>query len=422
MNFSRSTRTGALLLKGGAVLVLAASGVVAFATIAPDPQAEALLLSRTSVEPIPIRSDQVLASPDSFIAEERYQRGDTLAAFLAGLGVAEAEAARLAKLRALQLVRPGTFVRAEVGAGGLPQSVSFLAGRDRLVQALPQGSGPALQYRINEIASPLQQRVAMRSGTIESSLFAATDAAGIPDAVGMQVADIFGGDVDFHRDLRKGDRFSVVYEEQHFAGTPVRAGRVLAAEFTNNGRTFRAVLYGRSYYTPEGKNLRKAFLRSPLEFSRISSGFGMRRHPIARAWRAHQGIDYAAPIGTRVRAAGDGIVEFAGRKGGYGNVVILRHHGQYQTVYAHLSRVSVKRGERVAQNDTIGAVGQTGWATGPHLHYEFRIAGQARNPYSIAMPAANPVPSQETEIFRQHAEPLIARLDLLDRANLAFLE
>jgi len=422
MNFIRSTRTGALLLKGAAVLVLAASGVVAFATIAPDPQAEALLLSRTSVEPIPIRPDQVLASPDSFIAEERYQRGDTLAAFLAGLGVAEAEAARLAKLRALQLVRPGTFVRAEVGAGGLPRSVSFLAGRDRLVQVLPEGSGTALQYRVNEIASPLQQRIAMRSGTIESSLFAATDAAGIPDAVGMQVADIFGGDVDFHRDLRRGDRFAVVYEEQHFAGTPVRAGRVLAAEFTNDGRTFRAVLYGRNYYTPEGKNLRKAFLRSPLEFSRISSGFGMRRHPIARAWRAHQGIDYAAPMGTRVRAAGAGVVEFAGRKGGYGNVVILRHHGQYQTVYAHLSRVSVKRGERVAQNDTIGAVGRTGWATGPHLHYEFRIAGRARNPYSIAMPAANPVPPQETEIFRQHAEPLIARLDLLDRANLAFLE
>jgi murein DD-endopeptidase MepM/ murein hydrolase activator NlpD len=421
MNFSRSTPARALLLKGAAVLVLAASGVVAFATIA-DPQAEVLLLSKPSVEPIPIRPEQVLASPESYIAEERYQRGDTLAAFLTGLGVAEGEAARLAKIRALQQVRPGTFVRAEVGAGGLPRSISFLAGRDRLVQILAEGSGATLEYRVNDIASPLQQRVAMRSGTIESSLFAATDAARIPDAVGMQVADIFGGDVDFHRDLRKGDRFSVVYEEYHFAGTPVRAGRVLAAEFTNNVRTFRAVLYGRNYYTPEGKNLRKAFLRSPLEFSRISSGFGMRRHPIARAWRAHQGIDYAAPTGTRVRAAGDGVVEFAGRKGGYGNVVILRHHGQYETVYAHLSRVSVKRGERVAQNDTIGAVGQTGWATGPHLHYEFRIAGQARNPYTIAMPSANPVPAQEIQLFRQHAEPLVARLDLLDRANLAFLE
>lgn len=422
MNFSRSTRARELFLKAVAVLALAASGVVAFATIAHDPQAEALLLSKASVEEIPIRPDQVLASPEGFIAEERYQRGDTLAAFLAGLGVADGEAARLAKLRALQQIRPGTFVRAEVGADGLPRSVSFLAGRDRLVQVLGEGTGPVTEYRVNEIASPLQQRVAMRSGTIESSLFAATDAARIPDAIGMQVADIFGGDVDFHRDLRKGDRFAVVYEEHHFAGTPVRAGRVLAAEFTNNGRTFRAVLYGRSYYTPEGKNLRKAFLRSPLEFSRISSGFGMRRHPIARAWRAHQGIDYAAPNGTRVRAAGDGVVEFAGRKGGYGNVVILRHHGQYETVYAHLSRISVKRGERVAQSDTIGAVGQTGWATGPHLHYEFRIAGRSRNPYTIAMPSSNPVPAQEIELFRQHAEPLIARLDLLDRANLAFLE
>lgn len=422
MNFSGSTGTRGLLLKAAAVLVLAASGVVAFATISPDPYAEAELLRKASVEPIPIRADQVLASPESYIAEERFQRGDTLAAFLGRLGVADAESARLVRLRPLQQLRPGTYVRAEVGADGVPRTLSFLSGRDTLVQIIAELAGATVEYRAGEVTSPLQQRVAMKSGTIRSSLFASTDAAGIPDAVGMQIAEIFGGDVDFHRDLRKGDRFSVVYEEHHFAGTPVRAGRVLSAEFTNNGKTFRAVLYGRSYYTPEGNNLRKAFLRSPLEFSRVSSGFGMRRHPIAQGWRAHKGIDYAAPIGTRVRAVGDGVVEHAGPKGGYGNVVILRHHGQYATVYAHLSRVNVKRGARVAQNDTIGAVGRTGWATGPHLHYEFRVAGEARNPFSIAMPAAHPVPPQEIALFREHAAPLLARLDLLANSTLASLE
>src|SRR5204862_7212661 len=172
----------------------------------------------------------------------------------------------------------------------------------------------------------------------------------------------------------------------------------------------------------DGNSLRKAFLRAPLECSRVSSGFGLRVHPIARSWRAHQGIDYAAPTGTRVRAVGDAIVEHAGPRGGYGNVVVLRHAGQYSTVYAHLSRIAVRRGAHVGQNDTIGFVGQTGWATGPHLHYEFRIAGQARNPFSIAMPAGLPLPAQDLAAFQYYASPLIARLVLLAESNLAQLE
>jgi murein DD-endopeptidase MepM/ murein hydrolase activator NlpD len=408
------------LARTAAIIALTASGVVAFATIAPAPNAAVLLQSVASVEAIPIRAEQVLASPASYIREERFQRGDTLAGFLSRLGIANTEVARLSRVRALQLLRPGIFVRAEVNADGAPRSLSFLTGRDALMQIVADGT----EYRAGEVTSALEPRVTMKSGVIRSSLFAATDAAGIPDSVGMQLADIFAGDVDFYRDLRKGDRFAVVYEEHTFGGTPVRAGRVLAAEFTNGGKTYRAVYYGKGYYTPEGNNLRKAFLRTPLEFSRVSSGFGMRKHPIAHAWRAHKGIDYAAQIGTRVRAVGDGIVEYAGPKGGYGNVVMLRHHGQYSTVYAHLSRIAqgVRRGARVAQNDTIGAVGQTGWATGPHLHYEFRVAGEARNPFSIAMPAALPVPPHELPAFRTQADPLIARLELLANSNLALLE
>ena len=405
--------------RSAAIAILAVSGVVgAFATIAPSSEAEHALATTSSVEAIPISEEALLPSPESYIREERFQRGDTLPAFLARLGIADEPLARLARLRALQALRPGYHVTAEVGAEGAPVSVSFLSARDTLVQIAPEGDG----FRVNEERAALYTQLAMKSSVVRSSLFAASDAAGIPDSVAIQLADVFGGDIDFHRDLRKGDQFTVVYELHHLAGRPVRAGRVLAAEFVNQGRAYRAVHFGTGYYAPDGKNLRKAFLRSPLEFSRVSSGFGMRRHPIAREWRAHKGVDYAAPTGTRVRAVGDAVVEYAGPRGGYGKVVILRHHGAYSTVYAHLSRIAVRRGARVAQNDTIGFVGQTGWATGPHLHYEFRVGGEARNPFSVAMPAALPVAARDLPAFRAHAEPLVARLDLLANSNLALLE
>jgi murein DD-endopeptidase MepM/ murein hydrolase activator NlpD len=405
--------------RSAAIAVLAVSGVVAaFATIAPSPDAEVLLSRTLSVETLPIPLEALLPSPASYIREERFQRGDTISAFLSRLAITDSQASTLARLRILQTLRPGYHVAAEVSAEGKLRSLSFLTARDTLVQIAPEGES----FRVSEERAALYTQVAMKSSVIRSSLFAASDTAGIPDSVAMQLADVFGGDIDFHRDLRKGDQFTVVYELHHLAGRPVRAGRVLAAEFVSQGKAYRAVHFGNGYYAPDGKNLRKAFLRSPLEFSRVSSGFGLRMHPIARAWRAHQGIDYAAPTGTRVRAVGDAVVDYAGPRGGYGNVVILRHHGQYTTVYAHLSRIAVKRSARIAQNDTIGFVGQTGWATGPHLHYEFRIGGQARNPFSIAMPAAQPVAPQELPAFRAHAAPLIARLDLLANSNLALLE
>ena len=405
--------------RSAVIVVLAVFGAVAaFATIAPSPDTQILLSRTSSIEALPIPAESVLPSPASYIREERFQRGDTLSAFLSRLGVADSEAGVLARQRGLQALRPGYSVAADVTAEGKLVALSFLTARDTLVQISREGE----EFRSSEERAALYTQVAMKSGVVQSSLFAASDAAGIPDGVAMQLADIFGGDIDFHRDLRKGDQFAVVYELQHLAGRPVRAGRVLAAEFTSRGKMFRAVHYGNGYYAPDGNNLRKAFLRAPLEFSRVSSGFGLRVHPIAKAWRAHQGVDYAAPTGTRVRAVGDAVVEYAGPRGGYGNTVILRHPGQYSTVYAHLSRIAVKRGARVEQNDTIGFVGQTGWATGPHLHYEFRVNGQSRNPMSIAMPAASPVAAAELPAFHAHAAPLIARLELLANSNLALLE
>jgi murein DD-endopeptidase MepM/ murein hydrolase activator NlpD len=401
-----------------AFALVAACGVVALATIAPSSEGRDALEKTSVVEVLAIRPDAVPA-PKSYFHEDLFQRGDTPAAFLERLGIGSAYLARLAKLRALAQLRPGTHVSAEVSAEGEPLSLSFLSGSDKVTKIVAEANG---FLRVTEDRAQIYTRIAMKSGVVQSSLFAAADEAGIPDSVAMQLGDIFGGDFDFHRDLRKGDQFAVVYEVRYLDGRPVRAGRVLAAEFTNNRKTYRAVHFGRSYYTPDGNSLRKAFMRSPLELSRVSSGFGMRRHPIAQAWIKHQGIDYAAPTGTRVRAVGDGVVEFAGMKGNYGNVVILRHHGQYTTVYAHLNRVAVRRGARVAQNDTIGAVGQTGWATGPHLHYEFRVAGEPRNPLSIAMPAALPLERQDLPAFRNHAEPLLARLDLLANSTLARLD
>src|SRR3954470_4783745 len=400
-----------------AVALLALSCVVAsFAAIAPGVE-EAAPPRALVVESLALDAREV-ATAGAYVQEEQFQRGDTLAGFLGRLGLDDAAIQRLVRTPALRALRPGSNVRADTSTDGAPTAVSFLTGRDTLVKIVPQGES----FRAVEEQAALETRVTMKASVIRSSLFAATDAVGVPDSIAMQLADIFGGDIDFHRDLRKGDRFTVVYEVYHLAGRPVRAGRLLAAEFVNQGKTLRAVHFGSGYYGADGKNLRKAFLRSPLEFSRISSGFGMRRHPIQKTWRTHKGTDYAAPSGTRVRATGDAVVEFAGVKGGYGNVVILRHNGQYSTVYAHLSRIAVRRGARVAQTDTIGYVGQTGWATGPHLHYEFRVAGQPRNPLSIALPAALPLPQAQLSAFHGQTEPLVARLDLLANANVALLE
>lgn len=415
------------LWRVAAVFALAMCGaVVGLATIARVEEAELRLAQTAIPEPLAIRAEAaLLPRPASYVREERFERGDTLAEFLGRLVIAGADIERLARLPAMRFARPGTTVTAEVRADGEFVALSFLTPRDALLTVTRDGAG----LRATEAPAPLATQTMMKASVIRSSLFAAADAAGIPDSVSVQLADIFGGDIDFHRDLRKGDRFSVVFEQLTLYGRVVRAGRVLAAEFVNNGKTHRAVWFAPAggkggWYTPEGKNLRKAFLRSPLDFSRVSSGFGMRMHPFLRLWRAHRGVDYAAPAGTRVRAVGDGVVEFAGRNGGYGKVVVLRHRRQYSTLYAHLSGFArgIRRGARVAQGETIGFVGLTGWATGPHLHYEFRIAGEARNPLAVALPAALPVAEHEIDAFRARAQPLAARLDLLDPAQVALIE
>lgn len=407
------------------------SMVAAFGT-APD-SAEIRDYQRTVVEQLPIAFDATQASGNgAYVREERVQRGDTVAVLLARLGVQDEQAfAFLRQQQDTQAIfrqlRPGKVVSARTSESGELLALTFpLNGPKDSALVVEKRNG---KLQAGEQAQALTAQVVMKSGEIRTSLFAATDAIGLPDGIATQMADIFGGDIDFHRDLRKGDRFSVVYEMLFNQGQPTRTGRILATEFVNNGKSYSAVWFeskdGQGYYTAEGKNIRKAFLRSPLEFSRVTSGFSHSRfHPIHQTWRAHKGVDYGAPIGTRIKATGDGVVEFAGKQGGYGNLVVIRHQGRFTTHYGHLNgfAAGIRKGARVNQGDIVGYVGKTGWATGPHLHYEFRINNVHQNPLAVALPSAPPLTPQQMAEFKLHADPLVYRLEQIRGMNLALLD
>jgi len=394
-----------------AVLVLAFSGVAAFG-LAPD----------TVLDTIPTHKVEralalpaMAAAPDAGIywREERVLRGDTIGSLLARADVDDPPALVFlrtnAAARPLYQLRPGRPVRVAVDDEGRLLALRFVAGGGDLL-AISRSGG---SFEAATSPPPAETRATLRGGEIRSSLFGTADEIGLPDAITLALAEIFAGDIDFYHDLRRGDRFSVLYETRYIDGEVVGTGRVLAAQFENRGTTYRAFLWRgadgtESYYAGDGTSTRRAFLRSPMEFSRITSGFTQARfHPILQLWRAHRGTDFAAPTGTPVRATSDGVVTEAGRQNGYGNVVMLKHGGTYSTVYAHLSRFAagMKAGARVHQGDTIGYVGQTGWATGPHLHYEFRISGEARDAMTVALPNAVPVAPAERAIFDAAVAP-----------------
>jgi murein DD-endopeptidase MepM/ murein hydrolase activator NlpD len=328
--------------------------------------------------------------------------------------------------RQLLNLRAGKRVQAEIAGDGSLQWI-------KTIVAVGNGNEPVKNivvsrkddgFSASEVDAAIEKRVEMRTGQIYSSLFAATDTAQVPDAVAMQLVDIFSSDIDFARDLRRGDRFNVVYETYWQSGEYVRTGRVLAAEFHNAGDTYQAVWFqepgssnGGGYYGFDGKSLKKAFLKSPLEFSRITSGFSMRRHPISGKWKAHKGVDFGAPTGTPIRATGNGTIDFMGVSGGYGNLVIVKHSVENSTAYAHMSRFArgLRRGSKVNQGQVIGYVGSTGWSTGPHLHYEFRVRGVPRDPMSIKM-ANNNAPAltgTQKTLFRGVADEMEHRFALL---------
>ncbi|MGH8305563.1 MAG: peptidoglycan DD-metalloendopeptidase family protein, partial [Steroidobacteraceae bacterium] len=264
-----------------------------------------------------------------------------------------------------------------------------------------------------------QMRTRTVRGTIDSSLFEAVAAAGAHDQTAVALADIFGWDIDFVLDVRTGDSFVVTYQEIWRDGTYVKDGPIEAAEFVNQGREYRAVRYtdpegGTGYYTPDGRSLHKEFLRAPLQFTHVSSRFNSARlHPILNRIRAHKGVDYAAPVGTPVKAAGDGVIRFAGRNGGYGNMVEIQHSRSITTVYGHLSRFAhgTRVGAHVTQGTVIAFVGMTGLATGPHLHYEYRVNGVFKNPQTVVLPGAPPLNPKLAQDFHRHADPLLASLE-----------
>lgn len=283
--------------------------------------------------------------------------------------------------------------------------------------------GDAYKFNKDVIKPEVSSRFA--SGNIDSSLFLAAQKAGLSHSLTMQMANIFGYDVDFAREIRRGDSFEVMFEEKHVGDQRVGTGNILAARFINKGRTFTAVRYtdrngNSSYYRADGTSMRKAFIRTPVEFARISSRFNPgRRHPVLNKIRAHKGVDYAAATGTPIKATGDGRVVHVGRKGGYGNTIIVKHGQTYQTLYAHMSRYAknIRVGSNVAQGQTIGYVGMTGLATGPHLHYEFHVNGRHVDPLSIKLPVSDPIPPSERTAFMQISNKMMASLDQQGKAT-----
>lgn len=372
----------------------------------------------------------VATNSTSFWRNERIQRGDTVAELLRRLNVEDQAASDfLRKNKAAEGLRQlavGKEVQAETDANGALLALRY-PGNDAS-QIVIEKDGNSFKSRT--LPAQTEKRVQIRTGEIKTNLFAATDEAGLPDPAANQLVDIFGGDIDFHRDLRKGDKFTVIYEMNYVNGEPVRTGRILSAEFVNHGHAFRAAYFQTTeftgdYFSPEGKSMHKAFLRSPLEFSRISSGFSLSRfHPILNKWRSHKGVDYAAPMGAKVKVTSDGVVAFVGKQGGYGNVVMIDHQGRFSTVYGHLSRFAggLHKGQRVEQGQIIGYVGMTGLATGPHLHYEFKLNGVQRDPLKVALPDGKPISDAQRTAFSDATNQLFAKLDTFHNTHIAKLD
>ncbi len=404
----------ALLLGGG-------GGAYAVASLGPDAAALPVRQVLEAVEPLPLAEQAEALEGFSFsvYSSDTLRSTDTAEALLARLGINDpAAAAALRQPQVRQHLVAGRAVNAEATDSRNLQRLSVRWTFDDPTQfrRLVVERQPSGEFTSRIELAPLVPSLRIGSGVIRSSLFAATDAAGVPDQVAIQMAEIFAGSIDFHRGLRVGDRFSVVYEALEADGEAVRTGRVISAEFVNNGRTLDAMWFEQgnqqgAYFNFKGEGLERAFLASPMEVSRVTSGFAMRLHPIHKTWRAHMGVDYGAPTGTPVRTVGEGRVQFAGVMNGYGNTVVVDHGNRDTTLYAHLSRVDVRVGQSVERGQRIGAVGATGWATGPHLHFEFRENGRHRDPLEVARQSkAKELSAQARPAFEKAAASLRVQL------------
>jgi murein DD-endopeptidase MepM/ murein hydrolase activator NlpD len=352
-------------------------------------------------------------------------RNDTLDAIFRRMALDTADLAAIRQLpgirQSLDFLRPGDAIKLTHTDGEI-RELTRKVSETQTLKVVRQDAGFAAKM----IDNPVETRTRTATATIDSSLFQAAEAADISDMVALKLANVFAWDIDFVLDIREGDRFTVAYEQIYQDGKYLRDGEVLAAEFVNSGKVYRAVRFATGdsriagYYTPDGLAVRKAFLRAPVEFSRVSSVFNPHRmHPILNRIRGHMGTDYAAPTGTPVHAAGDGRISFAGQRGGYGNAVVLAHSNSVSTLYGHMSRFAkhVRVGTHVQQGDVIGYVGMTGLATGPHLHYEYLVNGVHKNPQTVQLPGAEPLRADTLEKFRHLTAPLLADLSTQQAAS-----
>ncbi|MEO6032279.1 MAG: M23 family metallopeptidase [Burkholderiaceae bacterium] len=438
--FARSTRFISKYPRGvTAAVMLGLGGFAAtafgIAPMMPDASdlPKHLVTENVTSEDIQSQLDALAEHELQLYRTDLTRSSDTADTLLKRLNVSDAEAAGFLRTdpiaRALLTGRGGKMVRVQTDAqGALTELVARYAATDSALQATQftrlriTRSAGKLTARTETAA--LASQVRMGSGTIRTSLFAATDDARIPDSVANQIAEVFANDIDFRRELRRDDTFSVVYEALTADGEPITwgssAGRLLAAEFVNDYHTYSAVWFmdaqGKgAYYGFDGKSKKRAFLASPVAFSRVTSGFSMRLHPILGIWKQHKGVDLGAPSGTPVHAVGDGVVDFAGWQNGYGNVVEIRHANDRSTLYAHMSRIDVKRGQHVDQGDQVGAVGMTGWATGPHLHFEVKVHGVQHDPIAMAKASEAITLSPAAKArFAQFAQSVKSQLEVAD--------
>jgi murein DD-endopeptidase MepM/ murein hydrolase activator NlpD len=422
-----------ILAGGAAALALCAFGATAVAPIAPD-ASDVPTKSVSQDLQLPNLADQIAAlqqNDQQFLHEERIRPGDSLGSVFTRLGIEDQQAqafVRADKLaRSILSLKTGKRVQAETDENGLLLTLRATVGdKDNVKTVTVKRKGD--KFVVDAAPVELERRVEMRSREINSSLYAATDSANtdgsqIPDTVVNQIIEMFSTNVDF-RSVKHGDRFNVVYETFWQDGEMVRTGRVLAGEFINHGVAYQSVWYEDpvshqgGYYSLDGKSLKKAFLKSPVAFNRVSSGFSMRIHPVFGVWKQHKGVDLPAPMGTPIHAAGDGVVDFVGTQNGYGNFVVLKHWSNYSTAYGHMSRfANLHRGQKVSQGDVIGYVGATGWATGPHLHYEFRIGGEATDPMALKNLQQQPLNAGELNRFKMAAADMSHRFSLLTPAG-----
>ncbi|KWR75041.1 M23 family metallopeptidase [Cupriavidus sp. IDO] len=365
----------------------------------------------------------------TYIHEAPMQRGDTIASLLKRLGIDDADAQDFirtnAAARNLFNLEPGQVVLAEVDQDNLLVSLratldgNVSASRELVIERAGNVDEPVFKANVHAVKTELRHE--LRSGIIVAGGFSKTmDAANVPDEIVRQMLSIFSGVIDFHHDIVAGDRFRIVYEAGFHDGVLVRNGRVVAVELINRAQPYQALWYSAEdsnaggYYTFDGRSMARPFLRSPVELSRMSSGFGWRNHPLHHRWVQHKGIDFAAPTGARVLATGNGTVDFIGQQTGYGNIVILRHDGGYSTYYAHLSQYAgIHSGQRVTQGQLIGYVGQTGWATGPHLHYELRFHDVPQNPLSVMLMEPDTLTGQTRQRFLSFTSDLLNRISML---------